>query len=74
MTKKIKVSCKKENLVKVRRFIGSCLNDTLLSEEESNLIVVAVDEVCANLMIHGHNCNPKSVLEVNFEKKPTLSP
>ena len=40
-----------------------------LSENEVNLLLVAVDEVCANLMIHAHDCNPKSFLEVHYYKE-----
>ena len=27
-------------------------------------MVLAVDEVCANLMIHSHKCNPKETIEL----------
>ncbi len=64
MTPKIKVNCRKTNLKKIRSFLKDCLKQEPLSDNDAHLLLVAVDEVCANLMIHGHDCNPKSFLEI----------
>ena len=65
MTAKIRVNCQKTNLKKIRAFLKECLAQEPFSDSDVNLLLVAVDEVCANLMIHGHDCNPKSFLEVS---------
>ena len=65
MQYKFRVSCQKNRLRKVRNFIGKTLEKHLHSEEEIHFLVLAVDEVCANLMVHSHNCNPKEFLDLN---------
>lgn len=64
MEQQIKVSCQKSNLKKIRAFLKEYLATTILSASEAHLVVVAVDEVCTNLMVHSHNCNPKIHLEI----------
>jgi serine/threonine-protein kinase RsbW len=65
MQYKYRVSCQKNRLRKVRDFIGKTLEKHLHSEEEIHFLVLAVDEICANLMVHSHNCNPKEYLDLN---------
>ena len=65
MQYKYRVSCQKNRLRKVRNFVGKALEKHLHSEEEIHFLVLAVDEVCANLMVHSHNCNPKEYLDLN---------
>jgi len=64
-----KVPCQKKRLVEIRYFINDVLKKHLDSEIDINSLVLAVDEVCANLMIHSHQCNPKKCIEllVNIE-------
>ncbi|WP_109832477.1 ATP-binding protein [Reichenbachiella versicolor] len=64
MTHQFKTSCKREKLKDIRHFLTEVLNDIGLSEKESNKVVLAVDEVCANLMIHSNKDNPNENLEV----------
>ncbi|MEN7547493.1 ATP-binding protein [Rapidithrix thailandica] len=63
------VSCNKVNLKALREFVLDILRQHRLSDSEANLIVVAVDEVCSNLMIHSHACNPKQEIEVHVIRK-----
>ena len=65
MQYKYRVSCQKNRLKQVRNFIGKTLEKHLHNEEEIHFLVLAVDEVCANLMVHSHNCNPKEFLDLN---------
>ena len=59
-----KVPCQKKKLVQIRYFINDVLQNHLDSEIDINSLVLAVDEVCANLMIHSHQCNPKKCIEL----------
>ena len=44
-----------------------------MPELQISAIVLALDEMCSNLMIHGHHCNPNHILElhINHPKKDT---
>ena len=66
MTNSIKISCEKANLIKVRSFVTKILALNQLSEVSINPLVLAVDEVCANLIIHSYSCNPEKSIEVNI--------
>ncbi|HBH23688.1 MAG TPA: anti-sigma factor [Cytophagales bacterium] len=61
-----KISCKKEKLVEIRGFVHDVLKQMKLPDLEVNTMVLAVDEVCANLIIHSHQCNPKDHLELRI--------
>ncbi len=65
MQYKYRVSCQKSRLRKIRSFIGKALQKHIHSEEEIHFLVLAVDEVCTNLIVHTHNCNPKEFLDLN---------
>lgn len=69
MIKSIQVRCLKDNLKKVRTFVDDVLQKHYISATEINLMVLAVDELCANLIIHSHDCNPNEQIEVSIEKK-----
>ncbi len=64
MEYRFKVSCSKNRLGDIRQFIKKVLEKHKVSDLEKNTIVLAVDEVCANLIIHSHNCNPTEQLEL----------
>lgn len=64
-----KVPCSKKNLVDIRDFINKALKNHFDSEMDIHSMVLAVDEVCANLMIHSHKCNPKDSLELFVDVK-----
>lgn len=67
----ISVSCEKSNLQRIRVFIIDVLRGQHLSDVEVHSMVLAVDEVCANLMIHSNNCSPNHSInvEVNIKGK-----
>ena len=69
MTYTTKISCNKSNLKYVRDFVSDVLEKYHISDIEVNLIVVAIDEVCSNLMIHSHGCNEDETLEVRIVNK-----
>ncbi|MGV3539352.1 MAG: ATP-binding protein [Rufibacter sp.] len=54
MTNKIRVSCDRKNLKVIRAFVTDTLAPVPLSEITLNQIILAVDEICANLIIHAN--------------------
>jgi serine/threonine-protein kinase RsbW len=73
MKHNISISCSKENLAKIRQFVQQTLDMYQVSDVESHKLVLAVDEVCANLIIHANNCNPGHQLELIIDIIPKKS-
>ena len=67
MKDKITVSCVKSNLKQIRRFVIEVLRRQHLEEVEIHSMVLAVDEVCANLIIHSNQCDPDKNIEVGID-------
>jgi len=66
MKANIKVGCSKENLATIRDFVRSKLSELNITGKISDHIVLATDEACANCMIHQHQCNERSSIEVGI--------
>ena len=66
MNYKYKVGCSIENLKGVRDFIRSSLKNHGIPDLVVSEIVLALDEMCSNLMIHSHHCNPEEMFELNI--------
>lgn len=58
MNNSIRVNCTKKNLKLIRDFVSEYLQQLALSDVLMNQIVLAVDEICANLIIHANNEDP----------------
>lgn len=67
MNHSIKVPCCKHELQNIRYFIQDKLSYYSLSEMTVCQLVLAVDEVCANVIIHSHNCNPNHSIELTMK-------
>lgn len=67
MEYKFKVPCSKSNLGEIREFLQRVLSENSIPEVTVNTLVLAVDEVCANLIIHSHNCNPDEQIELKVK-------
>jgi len=67
MIHKYKVPCLRDNLKLIRSFVNSVLNKFSLSELEVNQLVLAVDEICTNVVIYSNSCNPNDCIEINIE-------
>lgn len=66
MNYKYKVGCSIENLKGVRDFVREALFRHGVSELEVSEIVLALDEMCSNLMIHAHHCNANDLFELHI--------
>ncbi|MBU2915549.1 ATP-binding protein [Reichenbachiella agariperforans] len=62
-----KTSCAKEKLKEIRAFVADTLGNMGVSENECHKIILAVDEVCANLIIHSNQCDASEKLELFVE-------
>jgi serine/threonine-protein kinase RsbW len=67
MEYKFKVACSKDKLGEIREFLQHILSENAIPEITVNTLILAVDEVCANLIIHSHNCNPNDHLELKVK-------
>lgn len=67
----MKLYCDTTRLVDLRDFLQEILSGTTMSEVEQHQVILAVEEVAANLIIHSHDCNPQEYIEikVNRDKK-----
>ncbi len=74
MKHKYKVGCSIDNLKGIRQFVRDSLQGYPIDEVMLGEIVLALDEMCSNLMIHAHHCNPDDLFElsVNTDKKSVL--
>ena len=70
MNNSIRVNCTKKNLKTIRDFVTEYLHALTLSDILMNQIVLAVDEICANLIIHSNHEDPSKhlVLTINKQK------
>jgi serine/threonine-protein kinase RsbW len=66
MKYKYKVGCSIENLKGVREIIRKSLQNHGIAELEISEMVLALDEMCSNLMIHSHECNPDELFELHI--------
>ncbi len=64
MEYKFKVQCSKNKLGDIREFLHDILSENAIPEVTVGSLILAVDEVCANLIIHSHNCNPDEQIEL----------
>lgn len=55
---------------KIRSFLDENLHRHNIPDIEIHKMILAIDEVCANLIIHANNCNPNEKLELAMEVRP----
>ena len=67
MNYKYKVGCSIENLKGVRDFIRGSLKRHNVPDITISELVLALDEMCSNIMIHAHQCNPDDLFELHIE-------
>jgi serine/threonine-protein kinase RsbW len=67
----IRIYCKISALAELRSFLQKTLGDLHLNESEQHQLTLAVEEVCANLIIHSHHCNERD--QISLEVKPSAA-
>jgi len=70
LTKQFTIACDPAVLPEIRKFVGEVLSSNHLPEVESHKMILAVDEICANLIIHANNCDPTHQLNITVEVRP----
>ncbi|MBS1951957.1 MAG: hypothetical protein OJF59_001104 [Cytophagales bacterium] len=71
MSYQYNIGCSLANLKGIRDFVRSVLNENLVPEMHVSAIVLALDEMCSNLMIHAHHCDPDHYLELRIDHPST---
>lgn len=66
MKNAIRISCSRSNLKVVRDFVSGYLADYSQSPVQVNQIILAVDEVVANLIIHANGEDASQYLDVKL--------
>lgn len=66
MNYRYNIGCSLSNLKGIRDFVRNTLNENHVPELQVSAIVLALDEMCSNLMIHAHHCNPDHTLEIHI--------
>lgn len=69
MNNSIRISCALDNLIEVRNFVREFLMPYALTENEVNLIVLAVDEISANLIIHANQKDNSKYIYLTITKQ-----
>ena len=65
----IVVSCNRANLKRIRTFIADALAPLAIGDVLQNQLILAVDEVCANFIIHSNNEDESKKIKVTVSKK-----
>lgn len=67
MNELLTIACDPNTLPDIRKFVGGVLRDNGLPEVEAHKLILAVDEICANLIIHANNCDPTHQLHISVD-------
>ncbi|WP_200974606.1 ATP-binding protein [Echinicola sp. 20G] len=68
MKHELTLYCEKNKLAELRNFLDAELSSAKFSEVLKNELILAVEEVCANRMIHSHSCNPSNHLNIRVKQ------
>ena len=61
--------CSKKSLPKIRAFVESELKSLSVKDTMTHQLVLAVDEACANSIIHHHACDEKSSIQLSISRR-----
>lgn len=70
MSEKITIACDPKQLPQVRKFVGEVLSENHLEDVQTHKLVLAVDEICANLIIHANKSDASKQLNVSVKVVP----
>lgn len=60
--------CSKQSLPKIRDFVSYELDALKVQEGMAHQLVLAIDEACANSIIHHHSCDGTSSIRVSIKR------
>lgn len=61
--------CSKQSLPKIRAFVEAELRAMEVQEMVKHQLILAVDEACANSIIHQHECDEHSRIKLSISRK-----
>ncbi len=61
--------CTKQSLPKIRAFVEGELRSLQIQESMTYQLVLAVDEACANSIIHHHDCDERDRIKLSISLK-----
>jgi len=70
MNHQIRINCQTTALSKLRLFLQEALDELQLSAKDQHQLTLAVEEVCANLIIHSHKCNGDEHIQLQIKEVP----
>ena len=70
MKYQMKISCQTTALSELRVFLKKTLSELPMSDIDQLQITLAVEEVCANLIIHSHQCNALDFIQLKIKRNP----
>ncbi|GAB4489968.1 MAG: hypothetical protein OHK0045_13850 [Raineya sp.] len=65
----LSIKANKQNLKKVRNFLGEVLAELQVSAIEANQLILVVDEILANLIIHSAKNNPIKEIDLSISEE-----
>jgi serine/threonine-protein kinase RsbW len=68
MNYRYNIGCSLDNLKGIRDFVRTTLAENNVPEILISSMVLALDEMCSNVMIHAHHCNPDDLLELHIDQ------
>lgn len=71
MGNRITIYCQTTALAELRDFLRETLTMSYLTENDKIQLTLAVEEVCANLIIHSHECNGKDHIDLEVIEFPS---
>lgn len=66
MSYQYNIGCSLTNLKGMRDFVRQSLAQHQVPDMQLNALVLALDEMCSNLMIHAHHCNPNHTITIKI--------
>ena len=68
IARSIRVRCERANLAPVRHFVDGWLQEQAVTPRLAGQLLVAVDEICANVIVHGNHENPACWLTLRLRR------
>lgn len=73
MMYELTVNCSKDNLKAIREFVERHLYSNInMPQKQIGMIVLAVDEICSNLIIHSNSCDENKEIHLTMNLQESL--